>query len=149
MLSTDRLNTLGWILSLTSTARSCIWMCLLLLLSLAICPWPQQSQHKTRTYGQKSGKEQFLQTSTHQLRSCHPRDHRSSWPTCQEIHRLPHARCRQPSTSHQGRLVSHPKRAPQRHLQTTTHSPRYVIHSDCCHNQFSFNAPRFWMQVPS
>ena len=33
------LNTLGWILSSTSTVRSRIWMCPLLLLSLAIRPW--------------------------------------------------------------------------------------------------------------
>ena len=41
MLSTDRLNTLGWILSLTLTVRSRIWMCPLLLPSLAIRPWSQ------------------------------------------------------------------------------------------------------------
>ena len=32
VFSTDRLNMLGWVLSLTSTARSRMWMCLLLLL---------------------------------------------------------------------------------------------------------------------
>ena len=42
VLSTDRLNTLGWILSSTLTVQSRIWMCLLLLLSLAIRPWSQQ-----------------------------------------------------------------------------------------------------------
>ena len=42
VLSTDRLNTHGWILSLTLTVRSHIWMCPLLLPSLAICPWSQQ-----------------------------------------------------------------------------------------------------------
>ena len=35
VLSTDRLNTLGWILSLTLTVQSCIWMSLLLLVSAA------------------------------------------------------------------------------------------------------------------
>ena len=47
VLSTDRLNTLGWILSLTSTVRSRIWTSLSLLPSLAIRPWcllPAQNQ---------------------------------------------------------------------------------------------------------
>ena len=39
--STDRLNTLGWILSLTLTVQSRIWMSLLLLLALAVRPWSQ------------------------------------------------------------------------------------------------------------
>ena len=86
VLSTDRLNTLGWILSLTSTVRSRTWMCPLLLPSLAIRPWSQQPAQKTRTYGQERGKEQIGQISTHQPRSFHPRDHRSAWPTSQEIH---------------------------------------------------------------
>ena len=42
VLSTDGLNTLGWILSLTSTVQSRIGMCPLLLPSLAIRPWSQQ-----------------------------------------------------------------------------------------------------------
>ena len=42
VLSTDRLNALGWILSLTLTVRSRTWMCPLLLPSLAIRPWFQQ-----------------------------------------------------------------------------------------------------------
>ena len=46
VLSSDKLNTLEWILSLTSTVRSRIWMC------------PPALTHKTMTYGQKSGKEQ-------------------------------------------------------------------------------------------
>ena len=47
VLSMDRLNTLGWILSLTLTVQSRIWMCPLLLLSLAVRPWsllPAQNQ---------------------------------------------------------------------------------------------------------
>ena len=40
--STDILNKLAWILSVTLTARSRVWMCLLLLLSLAFRPWSQQ-----------------------------------------------------------------------------------------------------------
>ena len=47
VLSMDRLNTLGWILSLILTVQSRIWMCPLLLLSLAIRPWsllPAQNQ---------------------------------------------------------------------------------------------------------
>ena len=47
VLSTDRLNTLGWILSLTLTVPLRIWMSLLLLLSLAVRPWflpPAQNQ---------------------------------------------------------------------------------------------------------
>ena len=46
-VSTDRLNTLGWILSVTLTVQSRIWMSLLLLLSLAVRPWsllPAQNQ---------------------------------------------------------------------------------------------------------
>ena len=39
LLSMDRLNTLGWILSSTSTVQSRIWMSLSLLPSLAIRPW--------------------------------------------------------------------------------------------------------------
>ena len=58
VLSTDRLNTLGWILSLTSTVRSRIWMSLLLLLSLAVPGFC--CQHKTRTYVQESGEESGL-----------------------------------------------------------------------------------------
>ena len=46
-------------------------------------------------------------------------------------------------------MVHHPKCAPQRHLQTTTHSRRYVTHSDHYYTQFSFYAPRSWMQVPA
>ena len=39
VLSTDRLNMLVWILSLTSTVQSRIWVYPLLLLSLAVRPW--------------------------------------------------------------------------------------------------------------
>ena len=35
-------------------------------------------------------------------------------------------------------LVSYPKCAPECHLQTTTHSRRYVISGDHCHSQFLF-----------
>ena len=45
-------------------------------------------------------------------------------------------------------MVHHSKCAPQRHLQTTTLSRRYVTHSDHYFTQFSFYAPRSWMQVP-
>ena len=47
VLSMDRLNTLGWILSSTSTVQSRIWTSLSLLPSLAIRPWfllPAQNQ---------------------------------------------------------------------------------------------------------
>ena len=47
VLSMDRLNTLGWILSSTLTVQSRIWMSLLLLLSLAAHLWfllPAQNQ---------------------------------------------------------------------------------------------------------
>ena len=47
VLLTDKLNTLGWILSLTFMVRSRIWTSLLLLPSLAIRPWcllPAQNQ---------------------------------------------------------------------------------------------------------
>ena len=53
------------------------------------------------------------------------------------------------STSHQGHLVSNQKCAPQCHLQTTTHSRRYVISSDHCHTQIIFCAWCYHMQVPS
>ena len=42
VLSMDRLNTLGWILSLTLTVQSRFWMSLLLLLSLAVRPISKQ-----------------------------------------------------------------------------------------------------------
>ena len=41
-LTTDRLNTLAWILSSTLTVRSRIWMCPWLLPARAIRPWSQQ-----------------------------------------------------------------------------------------------------------
>ena len=47
VLSMDRLNTLGWTLSLTLTVQSRIWMSLSLLPSLATRPWcllPAQNQ---------------------------------------------------------------------------------------------------------
>ena len=47
VLLTDRLNTLGWTLSLSFTVQSRIWTSLSLLPSLAICPWcllPAQNQ---------------------------------------------------------------------------------------------------------
>ena len=47
VLSTDRLNTLGWISTSTTTDQSRIWMSLLSLLSLAVRPWslqPAQNQ---------------------------------------------------------------------------------------------------------
>ena len=47
VLSTDRLNTLGWTLSSTFTGQSRIWMSLSVLPSLAIRPWwllPAQNQ---------------------------------------------------------------------------------------------------------
>ena len=47
VLSMDRLNTLGWILSSTLTVQSRIWVSLSLLTSLAIRPWcllPAQNQ---------------------------------------------------------------------------------------------------------
>ena len=47
VLSTDKLNTLEWILSLTLTGQSRIWMSLSLPLSLAVRPWflpPAQNQ---------------------------------------------------------------------------------------------------------
>ena len=63
VLLKDRLNTLGWTLSSTSMVQ-----CSLLLQSV-----PGVScQHKTRTYGQKSGEDQIRQVPTHQPRSVHP-----------------------------------------------------------------------------
>ena len=47
VLSTDKLNTLGWILFSTLTVQSRIWMSLLLLLCLAARLWfllPAQNQ---------------------------------------------------------------------------------------------------------
>ena len=58
-----------------------------LLPSLAIRPlFSAEPAQKPVTYGQKSRKEQICQIPTHQPRSFHPRDHRSAWPTRQEIH---------------------------------------------------------------
>ena len=72
-----------------STAQSRIWMSLLLLLSLAIRPWSQQP-----TQDQDSWPKELRRTNipTHQTRSFHPRDHRSTWSTRHKIHQLPHAR---------------------------------------------------------
>ena len=52
VLSMDKLNTLGWILSSTLTVQSRIWTSLSLLPSLAIRPG-FCCQHKTRIYGQE------------------------------------------------------------------------------------------------
>ena len=74
VLSTDKLNTLGWTLSLTFTGQSRIRMSLSLLPSLAIL----QSvpgiccQYKTRSYGQESAEDQIRQVPTRQPRSFHP-----------------------------------------------------------------------------
>ena len=43
-----------------------------------------------------------------------------------------------PPNSCQRHLVHHPKCPPQCHVQTTTHSRRYVIPGDQCHTQFYF-----------
>ena len=58
LLSTDKLNTLEWILSSTlkgSDVFGCLYCCSFLLQSVpGFC-----RQHKTRTYGQESGEEQI------------------------------------------------------------------------------------------
>ena len=55
----------------------CIHCCSFLLQSVP----GLSNQHQTRTYGQKSREEQIQQIPTHQPRSFHPRDHRSTCST--------------------------------------------------------------------
>ena len=86
VLSMDRLNTLGWILSSTLTVQSRSWTSLSLLPSLAIRPWCLLPAQKTRIYGQESGEDQIRQVPTHQPGPVHPGDNRPTWTTCQEIH---------------------------------------------------------------
>ena len=59
VLSTDRLSTLGWILSLTSAVQSRIWMCPLLLLSLAVRPWSLQPAQNQDFLAKRAEKNKF------------------------------------------------------------------------------------------
>ena len=61
-LLTDRLNMLGWISSLTAQSR--IWMCLLLLPSLAIRPWSQQSAPDQDTWPRELRRANSTDTNT-------------------------------------------------------------------------------------
>ena len=88
VLSTDRLNMLGWILSFTLTDQSHFWMSLLLPLSLAIRPWSQQPAQDQDSWPKELRRTNSPDT---QPRSFHPRDHRSTWSTRQKIHQLSHA----------------------------------------------------------
>ena len=146
VLSTDRVNTLGWILSLTSTVRSRIWMCPLLLFSLAVRPWSQQPAQDQDTWPREWRRTNL--TGTHTSISFLPllrpqaglahMPGNSSATNCEML----------TTTSCQRHLVHHPKCATQCYLQTTTHGRRYVTLNDCGHTQFAFYAPRPWMQVP-
>ena len=59
VLSTDRQSTLGWILSLTSAVQSRIWMCPLLLLSLAVRPWSLQPAQNQDFLAKRAEKNKF------------------------------------------------------------------------------------------
>ena len=76
VLSTDRLSTLGWTLSLTFTVRSRIWMCPLLLPSLAIRPWSQQpaQNQDLEPKEQKRTNLTDIHASTSFLSSSRPQD---------------------------------------------------------------------------
>ena len=151
VLSTDRLNTLGWILSLTLTVqlRFCVIGCVhVLFLSLAVRPWfllPAQNQDLwlNRAENNKFDKYPHINFVPFILETTG-----RPGPHARKFISYPHARCRQHASCHQGHLVHHSKCPPQCHLQTTTHGRRYVTHSDYCHTQFAFYAPRSWMQVP-
>ena len=91
----------------------------------------------------RAEKTKFDRTPTHKPRPFHTRDHRPTGATRQKIHQQPHARCCEPPGSHQGHMVSCPKCAPQCHLQTTTHSRRYVTPVDHCHSLFYLCRPRY------
>ena len=74
VLSTDKLNTLGWILSLTSKVQSRIWMCPLLLLSLAVRPWFLQSAQNQDIWPKERKRTNWtdIHTSTSSLSSSRP-----------------------------------------------------------------------------
>ena len=59
VLSMDRLNTLGWILSSISTVQSRIWMSLLLLLSLAVRPLVSAASTKPGLMAKRTEKNKF------------------------------------------------------------------------------------------
>ena len=59
VLSTDRLNTLGWTLSLTSTVQLRIWMSLLLPLSLAVRPLVSAASTKPGHMAKRAEKSKF------------------------------------------------------------------------------------------
>ena len=96
VLSTDRLNTLGWILSLTSTVQSRMWMFPVLILSLAVRPWCLQPAQNQDLWPQERKRTNLtdIHTSNSFLSSSRPQIGFTHMPTCQEIHSLPHARCR-------------------------------------------------------
>ena len=145
VLSTDRPDTLGWILSLTSTARSRIWMCPLLLLSLAIRPWSLQPAQIRDLWPRepKRTTSTGIHRSTSFLSSLRPQVGLAHMPR-----NLSATSCETPTTRHWTSGTPGPpsKVSSGCHLQTTTHSRRCVTHY--CHTQYSFYAPRFWMQVP-
>ena len=59
VLSMDRLNTLGWILSSTLTGQSRIWTSLSLLPSLVIRPWSQAASTKPGLMAKRAEKTKF------------------------------------------------------------------------------------------
>ena len=148
VLSMDRMNTLGWIVSLTLTVQSRIWMSPLLLLSLAVRPWSLQPAHYQDSWPRERRRTNStgFHTSTSFLSSLRPQVGLAHMPGNSLANLMRDAD--NPAASHQGHMVHHSKCAPQRHLQTTTHSHRYVTHSDHFYKKFSFYAPRSWMQVP-
>ena len=137
VLSTDKLNTLEWILSSTSTVQSRIWMSLSLPPSLAIRPWclpPAQNQDLWPRERRRTKFDRYT--------------HINLVPFILETTGRPGPQARKfinfllrdadPTKSCQRHLVHHPKCPPQCHLQTTTYGSRYVTLGDCCDTQFCF-----------
>ena len=138
---------LGWILSLTLTARSRMWMCPLLLPSLVNSPWSQQP-HKTRNGGQKIKKNKYDRYPHINLVPVILET--TGWPGPQPGNSLATS-CEMSTTPHwpsgtpgQPSKVCSTAPSPNNNSQPPSRDPQYHRH-----NQFSFSAPRFWMQVPS
>ena len=136
VLSTVKVSVHAWTSFSTSTDQSHIWMSPLLLLSLAIRPWSQQPATDQDSWPRelKRANSTDTHTSTSFFSSSRPQvdlghtPENSSATSCGTLTTL---------TCHQGHLESYPKCAPQSHLQTTTHSRRYVISGDLCHSLLS------------
>ena len=133
VLSTDRLSMREWISTSTLTAQSHMWMSPLLLLVPCNPSLVSATSTKPGLMANRAEKNKFDRYPHTNLVPFILETTGRPGPHARKIHQLPHARRGQPSACHQGHLVSFPKCAPQCHLQTTTHSRRYVISGDHCH----------------